>query len=484
MSPGKVFFISQDEWEAIIESSYDGIVICNREGVIEWVNTAYERITGISKESVIGKKGKDLVAQGILSDYLADKILEAKKPLALVQTYNTGKVALLIGNPLFNQEGEITRIVFNVRDITEINLLRAKLNEKLALTERYREELELLRLKQLEFPAFIAQSNSMKQLLELVRTVARVDTTILILGESGVGKGEVAKLIHKMSPRYEGPFIVVNCAAIPDSLLESELFGYEKGAFSGAKKEGKPGMFELAHRGTLFLDEIGDLSLSLQAKLLRVLQDREFIRLGGVKPVKVDVRIIAATNANLEEKVRQGFFRKDLYYRLHVVPVTVPPLRERKEDIYPLVEHFMERIREKYGINKTISQEVMEIFYDYDWPGNVRELENLIERLAVTTSGKVIKASDLPENLRLVKAGKKEKERENEGCASLKEVVEGAEGRVLLELFNKYKSTYKVARLLGISQSTAYRKIRYYLNKYKIGNIATSSPAGNSDLNQ
>lgn len=460
----KEFNVSQEEWRAIIESSYDGIVICNREGVIEWVNTAYERITGIKRESVLGRKGKDLVAQGILSDYLADKILEAKKPLALVQTYNTGKVALLIGNPIFNQEGEITRIVFNVRDITEINLLRTELSEKLALTERYKEELELLRLKQLEFPHFIAKSNSMKQLLELVRAVARVDATVLILGESGSGKGEVAKLIHKMSPRKNGPFIVVNCAAIPDSLLESELFGYEMGAFSGARKEGKPGMFELAHKGTLFLDEIGDLSLNLQAKLLRVLQDREFIRLGGVKPVKVDVRIIAATNSNLEEKVRQGLFRKDLYYRLHVVPVTVPPLRERKEDIFPLVEHFLDRVKEKYGIPKYISEEVMELFYEYDWPGNVRELENLVERLAITSPGKVIKAVDLPENFRQVSARKKRKDKHH-NFVSLRKVVEDAEGRVLLEAFDRYKSTYKVAQVLGISQSTAYRKIKYYLEK-------------------
>lgn len=454
--------ITIEEFEAIIENSYDGIVICNKDGKFERVNAAYERITGIKREEVLGKRGKDLVKKGILSDYLADRVTETQKPIAIMQTYKTGKNAMIIGSPIFNKNGEISKIVFNVRDITKVNLLKSKLNEKTELSRRYQTEVEVLRREQIETAGFISQSKSMAKVLELAKTIARVDSTILLLGETGVGKGEVARTIHKMGPRCNKPFIKINCGAIPDSLLESELFGYEMGAFSGAKREGKPGMFELAHQGTLLLDEIAELPLSLQVKLLQVLQEREFIRVGGTKHIKVDVRIIAATNRNLQKMVSEGRFREDIYYRLNVVPIVVSPLRERPEDIIPLAQHFISKLELKYEVKKKLSPETANILQNYKWPGNVRELENIIERLIITTQGDTIEAKDLPENLCYKN---KETGVTINNVLPLKDAIEQVEKKIITMAFEQCQNTYEVAKVLRISQPTAYRKIKRYISK-------------------
>jgi len=241
-------------------------------------------------------------------------------------------------------------------------------------------------------------SSAIQRLKELITRVAPTDTTVLILGESGVGKELVAKLIHFHSLRAANAFVDVNCAAIPDTLIEAELFGYEKGAFTGAEQP-KKGKLEMAHKGTLFLDEIGDMSLEAQAKILRVLQEKRFERLGGTKTIEVDVRIIAATNKDLTQEIKKGKFREDLYYRLNVFPIEVPPLRERKEDIPYLVEEFLEEISYRTGLGKKeISQGVIEVLMDYDWPGNIRELKNFVERLVIISTKDVIEVSDLPKD--------------------------------------------------------------------------------------
>lgn len=453
--------VPENELDAVIESSYDGIVISNRGGIIERVNASYVRITGIKKEEIVGHKARDLVAQGVLSDYLTDRVVEVKQSVAMIQTYKTGKKAVIIGSPIFDPGGDVAKVVFNVRDITEVDLLRTQLNEKTALTQRYQKEVELLRSEQMEPEELVIHSSVMKKIIELVKTVARVDTTVLILGESGAGKGQIARAIHHLSARRKGPFIKVNCGAIPETLLESELFGYEKGAFSGARQEGKPGMFELAHRGTLLLDEIGELPMCLQVKLLQVLQEQEFIRVGGTRPVNVDVRIIATTNRNLKKRVAEGFFREDLFYRLNVVPMVISPLRDRPADIVPLVEHFLQKLAKRYGVKKTVTREAMDILLAYPWPGNVRELENIIERLVVTTTGTVICAADLPESLKIVLDEGIRVTVEN--FIPLKEAVEQVERQLITMAFQVYGNTYKVAEVLGISQPTAYRKVQRYL---------------------
>jgi transcriptional regulator with PAS, ATPase and Fis domain len=293
--------------------------------------------------------------------------------------------------------------------------------------------------------------------MEMAAQVAKVDSTVLIVGESGAGKEVVANAIHRLSNRSQGPLIKVNCSAIPETLLESELFGYEPGAFTGAKRHGKPGMFEMAKKGTLFLDEIGDIALPLQAKLLRALQEHEIMRVGGLKPIPVDGRIIAATNKNVVYMVKKGLFREDLFYRLNVVSIEIPPLRERKEDIPLLVLHCCEKIKKRYQFNKHISSEVLDQFLIYPWPGNVRELENVIERVLVMTEDEEIKVRHLPSCM-------KRKSVTEEKCASFedlpfKTVMRRTERNLIEGAMRKYGSTRRAARALMMDQSTLVRKM-------------------------
>jgi transcriptional regulator with PAS, ATPase and Fis domain len=298
----------------------------------------------------------------------------------------------------------------------------------------------------------------MRQKLDLAFHVAHVDSTVLILGESGVGKELIAQLIHRASKRSKEPFIKINCGAIPTNLLESEFFGYEPGAFTGALREGKPGLFELAQGGTLFLDEVGEIPLDLQVKILRTLQDKEITRVGGKKNINLDVRIVAATNRDLEKMMQENTFREDLYYRLNVVPIVLPPLRNRKEDILPLINDFLAKFQLQYGYQKWIHPDVMERLLNYDWPGNIRELENTIERLVVTSRGECI----LPENLAGIPAASADPGKQLK--TSLKRTLESNEKKIIADVYRNVKSTRKAAVLLGISQSSLVKK----LNKYSI----------------
>ncbi len=308
----------------------------------------------------------------------------------------------------------------------------------------------------------IFHSKKMQDLIRLVLHVATVDTTVLIEGESGVGKELITDILYSYSDRKNGPFIKINCGAIPSNLLESELFGYEPGAFTGANKKGKAGMFELANGGVLFLDEIGDMPYDLQVKLLRAIQEMEITRLGGTQPIKIDIRIIAGTNMSLEQRMAAGRFRKDLYYRLNVVPLFVPPLRERPEDIQELAKHFLEFYNQKHHCNKCLSPDVLEHFMSYEWPGNIRELENLIERLVVTTLHDTIGISDLSAwSKKTDRSVEVEVEAETE-LMPLHEALENTERKILQKAFSIHDSTYAVARALGISQPTVVRKSAKY----------------------
>ncbi|MFA7078712.1 MAG: sigma 54-interacting transcriptional regulator [Syntrophomonas sp.] len=316
-------------------------------------------------------------------------------------------------------------------------------------------------LKAITPKQFIVHSNRMKELTKMAIRVAKVDSTVLIQGESGVGKELIADVIHANGIRNKGPLIKINCGAIPENLLESEFFGYEPGAFSGASRKGKIGLFELAEGGILFLDEIGDMPLSLQVKLLRVLQDKEITRVGGVRPIKVDIRILTGTNRNLNEMIMNRQFRQDLFYRLNVVPIHVPPLRERREDIPVLTNYFIDYFNKKYltsATSKQLTPEVVECFMKHDWPGNVRELENLIERLIVTTAQNIITIDDLPHWLDKTYANQSGGD-EN---ISLRYAVEETERKLLQYAFSRYNSTYEVARVLEINQSTVVRKAAKY----------------------
>lgn len=450
--------VQNRELDSIIEAFSEGIYISDGQGVGLRVNKAYEQITGLKAKDLINKNLAEVVAQGFISKASTLKTLEEKKTVTYTQKYMDEKELLVTSNPIFNEEGEITRVVTTVRDVTELNQLQKRLSESSERSQKYYQELILLREQQLKTGDVIAVSPAMQAVVDLANRAAKVDSTCLILGESGVGKDVIARLIHANSVRSKQPYLKINCGAIPRELLEAELFGYDAGAFTGARKEGKPGMFELAHEGTLFLDEIGEMPPELQVKLLEVLQDMTIQRVGGTKPIRIDVRIIAATNRNIEEMVEKGLFRKDLYYRLNIIPIEIPPLRERPEDIVPLIEQTLQQLNEKFAKNVTFSPEVIKCLLNYDWPGNVRELRNIIERMLVISREDIIEMENIPANLStqceyLVK---------NISSNKLKVVLEEVEKKLLIKTLNQHKSIRKAAKILGINHATACRKIRKY----------------------
>ncbi|MFJ8063197.1 sigma-54 interaction domain-containing protein [Psychrobacillus sp. NPDC096426] len=447
--------------DAVIENSYDGIYITNRDGVTLRTNSAIERITGIPKEYYLNKNVDALVKRGILENSVTDKVIKNKRSVSLVQLNYSGKETLLTGNPVFDEQGEVEAVVTNIRDLSDLNDLQTALRKANELNKSYQEEIEGLKgsgtfidLKT------VVKNKQMQSIYDTAKRIANVSATVLILGETGVGKDVLAKYIFNESERSRsGKYIKVNCGAIPANLLESELFGYAGGAFTGANKNGKPGMFEMADKGVLFLDEIGEMPLDLQVKLLRVIQEREIQRVGGTSTKKIDVRLIAATNRNLKEMVQEGKFREDLYYRLNVIPIAIPPLRERKEEIYSLIKIFLNDINVKYGMKKELDAELTAFFYRYQWPGNIRELSNLLEQIVLLNREELLKLEHLPAEY------KKEEYfysiRDNE-TITLKKAVERAEENVLKQAAEKYMTTYDLAKALDTSQPTIVRKLKKY----------------------
>ncbi|MCE5336460.1 MAG: sigma 54-interacting transcriptional regulator [Desulfobacteraceae bacterium] len=453
------------ELEDILESSHDGLFITDGSGNILVVNSAWERICGIHRDFVIGKNAQDLVNQKFYTESSVMAAIKSRKKttiwLQMTRGEKVGQKILATAIPIWDPNGEIKRVVANIRDITEILYLKELLEKTQQLNQIYAAELEQMRLQQINKNIdIIARSPETRRVLEMASQVAKVDSTVLLTGESGSGKEVFANAIHRLGHRAEGPLIKINCGAIPESLLESELFGYDAGAFTGARKQGKPGMFEMAKKGTLFLDEIGDISFNLQAKLLRALQDHQIVRVGGLKPIPIDTRIIAATNKNLKEMVKNLSFREDLYYRLNVVSIEIPPLRERKEDIPLLVLHFVDKINKKYLFTKRIATEVIDNFILYSWPGNIRELENIIERMLVMTEEEQIQPIHLPAYLRnQVYPVDNVPNFEN---IPFKRAMERTERQILEQALQRHGSTRKVAKALKVNQSTVVRKIKKY----------------------
>lgn len=444
----------------ILDSSYDGIYITDGEANTIMVNKAYERIAGIKVEELIGRNMNDLVEEGYISKSATLLVLEEKKVITIEQNFKTGKKALVTSTPVFNCTGNITMVVTNVRDITELYELKEKLDEKENLTKKYSVELEAMKIELLKNNDLIAKDKKMLDIIQMAIRVAPIDTTVLITGETGVGKEEIAKLIYKNSNRKNKQFIKVNCGSIPKTLIEAELFGYEKGAFTGASKDGKIGLFEAADGGTIFLDEIGELPFDMQVKLLRVLQDGQFTRVGGVEEITVDIRILAATNRNLEEMVNEKLFREDLYYRLNIVPITIPPLRDRRDDIIPLIHYFLNKLNKKYNFNKVISSEALKILYTYEWKGNVRELRNIIERIMVMSEKDIINKVDLPKN---ILAFDKEQNMINEDeIVPLRQALNKVERHLLNIAFNTYGNVRDAAKALEIDPATFVRKRQKY----------------------
>jgi len=444
------------ELDALIESVAEGIVVTDGNGYITRVNDAYRRLAGITDKEYIGKHFKTLLEEGYTHRTTTDVAMDRKAPFTAIDIRNNREL-LITSTPVLNSNGDITAVVGVLRDLESLNCLRDQLVQNDYFRQQFYEELNQLRSHE-SYRAIITRNPRMRERVETALRVARVNSTVLILGETGVGKELLAQMIHRASRRSKHPFIKVDCTTIPSPLMEAELFGYETGSFTGAPKEGRKGLLELAQNGTLFLDEVGDLPYEMQSKILRVIQDRQINRIGGRKTMSLDIRIIAATNRDLEKMVKEKTFREDLFYRLHVVPITLPPLRERPEDVAVLVTDFLERFNREYGYQKWIQPDVVKALAQYAWPGNVRELQNVIERLVVTNRDDCIDVG----NLAGCFTGQGNHLGGKNSC--LKAMLENEERRLLEESYRIAGSTRKVASLLGISQSTVVKK----LNKYGI----------------
>ncbi|MED3563345.1 sigma-54 interaction domain-containing protein [Bacillus xiapuensis] len=445
------------ELTQILNSSYDEIFVTDADGNVLFVSDSCKHFTGLPPEAFINKNIFELVEKGIITDSVTIKTMQTHTIQSNEQNYPNGKTVLATAKPVFDDEGKLYRIVSNSRDISELVEMKRKLAAMHALTKENLNEAIIE--KAIGQQRFITQSKNMINTLQLAERVAPLDSSIFIHGESGVGKGVLARIIHENSPRKERSFIQVNCGAIPESLLESELFGYEAGAFTGANKRGKAGLVEMADGGTLFLDEIGEMPLELQVKILHLVQEKTFKKVGGTTEKKIDIRIISATNKDLLQMIEEKKFRQDLYYRLHVVPLRIPPLRKRKQDILLLTEYFLKHFNHKYLQQIELDENAKLLLQLQEWRGNVRELENFIEQIVVTAYKPIIRIEDLP----LVLDHRFHPE-SNPGLHQLplKRAVEETEKLVLSYALKKYKSTRKMAKALGVNQTTIMRKLHKY----------------------
>ena len=454
------------ELAEILEGSFDGILVTDKDGKILFVNSSYERVAEIKRSDMEGKSMRDLINPVWMPNSVAYVVAEQKTTVSKRQIVKSGRHIMVTGKPIFDRDGEIKKIVINARDITEIYDLSEELQKSKSAEKLYMERLSDFSQMNQKASPILAVSKEMKDALSLAEKVANFQATVLILGESGVGKEEVAKFIHKNSMRRDKPFIAINCGAIPDNLLESELFGYEKGAFTGAINTGKEGLLEAAAGGTVFLDEIGETPLDFQVKLLRFLESKEIRRVGSNHSKSVDVRVLAATNRNLETMIEEGTFRRDLYYRINVVQIEVPPLRKRKEDIVPLASFFLQKYNQKYGQEKLLTMELVDELEKYQWVGNVRELKNVIENMVIVSNNEYLQTEDLPWDVKDKKMQKRRLIDEiSEQDLTLGEAVAELEKQILLRTRETCSSTREMAVKLDVNQSTIVRKMQ----KYNIG---------------
>ena len=464
----------------ILDALEDPIHIIDTDGILVFANLAWEKLIGLPRESAVGLYINDAISRGNqgfyfsiekdedsraaqfthfdqkLFDSIALTALEKRKRVSMFAYSSSKNRFMLTSIPLYKGD-RLQYVLTWCRDLTNFSQLCDDLQSAIEKNKLISEELEFYR-KMTTSQNMVGKCPQMIALMKTVEYVAGTDATVLITGESGVGKEVLTNEIYQRSGRKGKPFIRVNCASIPESLMESELFGYERGAFTGAVKS-KPGMFELANHGTLLLDEVGELPRALQPKLLRALQEREIIRVGGISTIPVDVRLIAATNQDLEAMVEGGTFRRDLYYRLNLIPLHIPPLRERGDDIPLLAVHFLEKFNAKYGKKKELTDEAMQIMKEYPWPGNIREMENLLERLVIIGEEHWLTA---PRLMAILENGDGAALRLDPSGASLKDMVADYEKKLLKEALTRYGTTYKTAQALNTSQPTVARKAKLY----------------------
>ena len=458
--------------DAVMNASYDGICLVSPEGTFLEMNGAFERITGLRREDWIGRTiGEMRTSPGMARNSAALEVLRGSYPATTLVNLRDGELMLVTASPHFGESEELESIILNVRNITQLNHLKRSLEKRRGDSHAAESEVPGLRdrLAAVGLGEFVAQSSAMVEIVSTVMQIADFDLTVLIEGETGVGKGVMASLLHRLSRRSDRPFVEVNCGAIPESLIESELFGYEPGAFTGAAREGKRGYFEAANGGTIFLDEIGELPKGSQAKLLKILDDRMLVRVGGTQARHLDVRVVAATNRHLRDLVVQGQFRADLLYRLETIPIVIPPLRERPRDLKALIYTFVRTLSQELRCDREISSEAVRHLMSYPLPGNARELKNLLVRLVLSCPEREIDVAHVVAVLR----------RQNSGCdadeaslgteldadgpaRSMRDRIEEFERRLLAECTRRYRSTYEVAEHLGLNQSSVVRKMKKY----------------------
>ncbi|WP_338752220.1 sigma-54 interaction domain-containing protein [Bacillus sp. FJAT-52991] len=451
-----------EDFYNILDSLHDGFYITDVRGITVWVNETSCKRLQRKREELIGKSVYDLEKQKLFSPSITRMVLEKNGPVSFIQTFHeTLQKYIVNGRIVTDEKGEPRWIVTHGRIVDQDFSYSDQQNEVEAILHRYTQELRKFTVSQessTDRNLLIGESLEFKKTLEQAEKIATVDASVLITGETGCGKNLLANYIHKLSDRHNKPFIQINCGAIPDSLLESELFGYRKGAFTGASEKGKIGLVEMAEEGTLFLDEIGEMPLHLQVKVLQLIQDKTYLPIGEVQLRVANVRIIAATNKDLRKLSEEDLFRSDLFYRLNVLSVHIAALRERPEDIFLLLQHFVKSYNNKYKMNRTLSKEVVERLQSYHWPGNVRELANLIERLIVMSETERIQLSDLPEHI-IRKIEQPQNIIEN---PSLRKYIDSVEKNYILNALEKARTTRQAAALLDIPQSTLMRKIKKY----------------------
>ncbi|HBG5892512.1 TPA: sigma 54-interacting transcriptional regulator [Clostridioides difficile] len=468
-------------YQKILEASHDEICVSDDKGIIIYCNKAFEENYGLKKEDILGKNVSFLEDSGYSTKSPIPIVLKTKTKFSLEQDTQTGKKLIITATPIFDENGNLEFTVENCRDITELNNIKNKLEDTKKQVKKYKSEVETLYRTALRIEdTVIMDGIVMRPIINTVNHVSKTDVSVLLLGESGTGKSSLARYIHHNSNRSNGPFITINCATISPQLLESELFGYTSGAFTGASTKGKVGLVELANGGTLFLDEIGDIPQNLQAKFLQLIQDRTFTPVGSLKNKKVDIRIISATNVDLVSKVKEKKFREDLYYRLNVIEIKLPPLRERRDNLVEIIKYYFNRYSSDFNLNKSISKEAMDAIANYRFPGNIRELQNIIQKILLTCTDNHITIDDLPniltKNIHITNNGNKthisqinkviisDSKSTNYKNKNFDTLIKEYEKNIILDAYEKFGSSYKVAKHLEISQSKANRLIRKYTN--------------------
>ena len=456
----------QLQLDTVFNFSELGIWILDSEGVVQKVNPAAAKLIGIKASDIIGKNIVSLARKGVIDQALTPHILKSKRPVTkLLHVLKTNKYVMSSGMPVLDKAGNIMLVVVQELDITTLKSLQGQLEELRVVAEKYKDELSDLNLLDIKSHGIVCESQEMRQVLTVALKLARLDVSnILISGESGTGKGLISQFIHRNGKRKNKPYIQVNCAALPEGLLEAELFGYEKGAFTGAGTKGKIGLFEMAQNGTILLDEIGELPLPLQSKLLKCMDDHEFMHIGGLKPIKVNCTIITATNRDLKARVAENKFREDLYHRLDTFSIQLPSLRERPEDIVALSKFFLDKYNRQYGMHKRLSTRAIQSFQQYDFPGNVRELKNILKQGVVIHEGQLLDelvhqkmeplAQEFGVGLFL----------EGSDMLNLTELINSFEKEILRHAIRTRKTTRNMAAYLNTSQS----RIARLLKKHKL----------------